>query len=105
MKVIYTLIIFIFLSFFITTSAFSSVFDDQLLEIQKEWAKINYKISSIDKKKKAFEVLMKKTQAFVDENPGDAEPLIWDGIVNSTYAGVRGGTWCIKICKKSSQRF
>ncbi len=84
----------------IANAAVSAEFDDELLNIQREWAVANYQLKG-DSQKKAFQALMKKTEAFVSTNPNAAEPLIWDGIVNSTYAGVRGGAGALKYAKKA----
>ena len=79
-------------------AAMSAQFDEQLLDIQHEWAKANYQTQE-DTKKKALETLTQKTAAFVSTNPGSAEALIWDGLVNSTYAGARGGAGALKYAK------
>ncbi len=85
-------------------AAISAQFDEQLLAIQHEWAKANYQTQG-DTKKKALETLTQKTAAFVSANPGSAEALIWDGIVNSTYAGARGGAGALKYAKKARKDF
>ncbi len=85
-------------------AAMSAQFDEQLLDIQHEWAKANYQTQE-DTKKKALETLTQKTAAFVSTNPGSAEALIWDGIVNSTYAGARGGAGALKYAKKARKNF
>ncbi|MEJ2116111.1 MAG: hypothetical protein P8X88_08750 [Gammaproteobacteria bacterium] len=82
----------------------SANFDEQLLEIQHEWAAANYQTKG-DAKKKALEELMEKTAAFVSANSGSAEALIWDGIVNSSYAGARGGAGALKYAKKARKNF
>jgi len=93
------------LSFLLASfAALSEEFDKQLLDIQHEWAKANYQNQG-DAKKKAFEVLMKQSSSFVSSNPSSAEALIWDGIVNSTYAGVRGGAGALKFAKKARKNF
>ena len=85
-------------------TAMSAEFDDQLLEIQHEWATANYQTKG-DAKKKALEELTQKTAAFVSANAGSAEALIWDGIANSTYAGARGGAGALKYAKKARKNF
>jgi len=93
------------LTFLLTPLAvISAEFDEQLLDIQHEWAKANYQTQG-DAKKKELEALMEKTGSFVSSNPGSAEALIWDGIVNSTYAGARGGAGALKFAKKARKNF
>ena len=48
---------------------------------------------------------MRKTETFVGANLGSAETLIWDGIVNSAYAGAREGPGALKYAKKARKRF
>lgn len=63
---------------------------DRLLEIQHRWAEIQYRLDE-DKRAEAFEELAAETKTFVADYPGRAEPLIWRGIVLSTWAGAEGG--------------
>ncbi len=62
----------------------------ELAQIQQRWAQIQYQLPE-DDKEKAFEALAKEAETFVADYPGRAEPLIWQGIVLSTYAGAKGG--------------
>ena len=63
---------------------------DQLLNIQHRWAEIQYRMEE-DKRPDAFEELAAETKTFVADYPDRAEPLIWRGIVLSTWAGAEGG--------------
>lgn len=98
--------------FFLTLSAFylytptisASEFDLKLLEIQHEWAKANYDLKD-DAQKEAFISLLDKSAAFTTANPNNAVSLIWNGIVNSTYAGVKGGIGALKYAKTAKQLF
>jgi tetratricopeptide (TPR) repeat protein len=76
-------------------------FDAQLGHIQEQWAVANYQISSQQQKLEAFEALAAEVHRFSAENPQRAEPLIWEGIVLSTYAGAKGGLGALKLAKKS----
>ena len=81
------------LAFFLLASAAAiaddAAFDTQLLDIQHRWAQANYNETG-KAQKKAFEALLEDTRSFAAANPGRAEPLVWQGIVASTYAGVKG---------------
>jgi len=81
------------LAFFLLASAAAladdAAFDSQLLDIQHRWAQANYNETG-KAQKKAFEALLDDARAFAQGNPGRAEPLVWQGIVASTYAGVKG---------------
>lgn len=74
--------------------------DTQLLAIQQDWARANYSTSG-DDKEKAFEALAQRAAAFVKAFPGRAEPLIWQGIVLSSKAGVDGGLGALGLAKQA----
>jgi tetratricopeptide (TPR) repeat protein len=79
----------------------SSPFDAQLAHIQEQWAIANYQLTSKNEKLQAFEALSAEAHRFSAENPQRAEPLIWEGIVLSTYAGAKGGVGALGLAKKS----
>jgi tetratricopeptide (TPR) repeat protein len=83
--------------------AATPAFDAELLAIQTDWAKANYQLSG-DAKEAAFDQLADKAAAFTSSNPGRAEPLIWEGIVLSTAAGVKGGLGALGLAKQSKAR-
>jgi len=76
-------------------------FETELAAIQSEWAIANYSMRSEDAKVQALTGLSKRAEAFVAANPTRAEPLVWQGIVLSTYAGAKGGLGALKIAKQS----
>lgn len=72
-----------------------------LTDVQSDWATANYATRAGDPKIAAFEALSKRADALVQAYPGRAEPLIWQGIVLSTYAGAKGGLGALSLAKKS----
>ncbi|WP_370256933.1 tetratricopeptide repeat protein [Marinobacter nauticus] len=72
----------------------------ELAPIQQRWAQIQYQLPE-DDKEKAFEALAKEAETFVADYPGRAEPLIWQGIVLSTYAGAKGGLGALGLVKEA----
>ena len=70
----------------------------ELASIQQRWAEIQYQMPE-DKREKAFENLVGDAEAFVAHYPDRAEPLIWKGIVLSTYAGAKGGLGALGLVK------
>ncbi|HEY0938527.1 MAG TPA: hypothetical protein VGE08_00400 [Steroidobacter sp.] len=78
-----------------------SPFDTELEHIQQQWAIANYQITTKKEKLQAFEALAAEAHRFSTENPQRAEPLIWEGIVLSTYAGAKGGVGALGLAKKS----
>jgi tetratricopeptide (TPR) repeat protein len=75
--------------------------DNELAAIQAAWAVANYQTPDGGAKVKAFEVLSKRAQALVEAYPSRPEPLIWQGIVLSTYAGAKGGLGALSFAKQS----
>ncbi|WP_286817025.1 tetratricopeptide repeat protein [Marinobacter sp. UBA3607] len=72
----------------------------ELAQIQQRWAEIQYQTPE-QEKEKAFEALATEAKAFVERYPGRAEPLIWQGIVLSTYAGAKGGLGALGLVKEA----
>jgi tetratricopeptide (TPR) repeat protein len=71
-----------------------------LAALQARWAEINYQTP--DKQKEdAFEALAEQAQALVEAYPNRAEPLIWQGIILSTYAGAKGGLGALSLVKQA----
>lgn len=78
-------------------------FDTELSAIQQDWAVANYETSG-DAQKRSFEKLAQRAAAFSKANPARAEPLVWEGIVLSTYAGAKGGLGALGLAKQSRAR-
>jgi tetratricopeptide (TPR) repeat protein len=72
----------------------------ELVHIQQRWAEIQYQLPE-DDREKAFEALARDAETFVADYPGRAEPLIWQGIVLSTYAGAKGGLGALGLVKEA----
>ena len=72
--------------------------------IQTAWAEANYTLK--DKQQKAaFEMLIKQADAVVSQYPDSAEVLIWRGIVQSSYAGAKGGLGALSLVKAARADF
>lgn len=74
-------------------------FDTQLLSIQQQWAHVNYELEDGDARDAAFEQLKDQAAGFAKANPERAEALIWKGIVESSYAGAKGGLGALGLAK------
>lgn len=81
-----------------TAMAGETDLDAGILDIQHEWARINYKLPD-DDKDAAFTALEERTAALADEYPQRAEPKAWQAIVLSTHAGARGGLGALSMVK------
>lgn len=79
-------------------------FSDTLVSYQEQWAHINYAVPK-KQKEAEFEALDHQLQAFSHEYPDRPEPLIWRGIVLSTWAGAKGGLGALGLVKDARSLF
>ena len=77
---------------------------DTLLEVQRDWAHVNYDLTG-DEQEKAFNVLLHKAEEWVKKQPNSAEAHIWLGITQSSFAGVKGGLGALSLAKKAKKNF
>lgn len=68
--------------------------------LQSKWAIANYELEG-DRQKQAFEELLVTSDDFIQRYPNEAPLWIWDGIIKSTYAGVKGGLGALSLAKQS----
>lgn len=77
---------------------------DTLLDVQQDWAHVNYDLTG-DDQEKAFNTLLEKAEAWVKSQPDSAEAHIWLGIVQSSFAGAKGGLGALSLAKKAKKNF
>jgi tetratricopeptide (TPR) repeat protein len=82
-------------------SAADTGFDTELLAIQQAWAHVNYEVPAGDAREQAFEALEKRAEQFTRQHPQRAEALIWEGIIESSYAGAKGGLGALSLAKEA----
>lgn len=83
------------------SAADAAAFNAELLSIQQAWAKVNYETPAGDARAQAFDALEKRAEKFTQQNPGRPEALIWEAIVESSYAGAKGGLGALSLAKES----
>lgn len=98
LKVISILYVLSFLMIGITQASEQS---DILSNLQQKWAEANYQIQDKKLKEKAFDDLLTQADLAIEAFPNTADILIWHGIVNSTFAGVKGGLGALSYVKVS----
>lgn len=76
-------------------------FESELLSIQQAWAHVNYEIPAGDARAEAFDALEKRAETFARQNPKRAEALIWEAIIESSYAGAKGGLGALGLAKEA----
>lgn len=84
-------------------AASGKTLDQSLLEIQQQWAHINYELPA-DQRADAFGTLEKQAAELVHQFPDRAEPLVWDGIVLSSQAGAERSLGALGVAKAARDR-
>lgn len=69
-----------------------------LYHLQKTWAQVNYSLDG-DKQKNGFIELVEEANNAVENYPNDAEVYIWRGIIESSYAGAKGGLGALSLAE------
>lgn len=78
--------------------------DPNILELQQEWASIRYQAPASEREKR-FEVLAAKAHKLTEGHPGQAEPLVWEGIIVSSLAGEKGGLGALSLAKQAKSLY
>jgi tetratricopeptide (TPR) repeat protein len=71
-----------------------------LSDLQNEWARISYE-SPAASRLEAMTRLKVTADSAVAAQPDSAELLIWDGIITSTVAGLKGGLGALSLAKEA----
>ena len=88
------------------TTAYSrdAQFEEELLDIQHEWAAANYGDAGKSGRQHAFEALVEHSADFAERYPGEVEAIAWDGIILSTYAGEVSAFRAMRYAKAARER-
>lgn len=76
---------------------------DAVRNLQHCWEVIKYNMAE-NKQEDAFAELAKDARRVSEQYPGKAEPLVWEGIILSTYTGAKGGLGALSIVKTTRER-
>lgn len=74
--------------------------DDAVAELQHDWEAIRYQ-SPAAEREKGFETLTAKAHKVSEAFPGRPEPLVWEGIIVSSWAGEKGGLGALGLVKQA----
>jgi tetratricopeptide (TPR) repeat protein len=91
------------LLFLLTTQTCAADMTDDISQLQHEWAVIKYQTSESEQEK-LYEALAAKAGSVTARYPDKAEPLIWQGIILSTWAGAKGGLGALSLAKESRKQ-
>ncbi|MEJ8849256.1 tetratricopeptide repeat protein [Variovorax rhizosphaerae] len=74
--------------------------DDAVAELQHDWEVIRYQTPAAERQKR-FEALAGKARKASESFPGRPEPLVWEGIIVSSWAGEKGGLGALGLVKQA----
>jgi tetratricopeptide (TPR) repeat protein len=74
--------------------------DDAVAELQRDWEVVRYQTPAAEREKR-FESLSAKAHKVTETYPGRSEPLIWEGIIVSSWAGEKGGVGALGLVKQA----
>jgi len=81
-----------------------SDFDKALLALQKQWAVANY-VKTKKAQETDFIELQQQLTKLTTQYPKRAEAWIWHGIVQSSFAGVKGGLGALSLVDDAKSSF
>jgi tetratricopeptide (TPR) repeat protein len=81
-------------------AAWAAPVDDAVVELQRAWEVIRYQTPASEREKR-FESLSAKAHEVTQTFPGRSEPLIWEGIIVSSWAGEKGGISALGLVKQA----
>lgn len=100
MKLKATLALGAFIVAFGAQAAFADQMETQISDLGHAWAKVYYQTPE-SQQESLYPPLIAKTQAIAKANPNRAEPLIWQAIILSCYAKVKGGLGAVDVAKQA----
>ena len=81
-------------------SAHAAPVDDAVVELQREWEVTRYQTPAGEREKR-FQALAAKAHQTTESFPNRAEPLIWEGIIDSSLAAEKGGLGALGLAKQA----
>lgn len=73
---------------------------ERLQNLQNRWVEVNYEVPE-KKREEAFAELAKEADQAIASDPKSAELLIWRGIIQSCWAGAKGGLGALDLTKQA----
>lgn len=83
-----------------TPLAHAGSVEDDVVQLQHDWEVIRYQTPAAEREKR-FEALAAKAHQVAEAQPARAEPLVWEGIIVSSWAGEKGGLGALGLVKRA----
>src|SRR6476620_9939623 len=74
--------------------------EEDVSEARQEWERVKYQVASTQQPAE-FEKLSRIAENVMERYPQRAEPAIWHGIVEASYAGAKGGLGALSLAKNA----
>jgi len=84
----------------LSPATYAAGIEDSILELQHDWEAIRYQSPPAEREKR-FEVLVAKAHKVSSSFAGRSEPLVWEGIIVSSWAGEKGGIGGLGLAKQA----
>jgi tetratricopeptide (TPR) repeat protein len=81
-------------------AALADDMQSQISELGHAWAKVYYQTAE-SQQEPLYPPLVAKAQEIAKANPTKAEPLIWEAIILSCYAKVKGGLGAVDLAEQA----
>ncbi|MDR2875796.1 MAG: tetratricopeptide repeat protein [Methylobacillus sp.] len=89
-----------FAATFFTTGARADELDPNIVQVQHDWAKAWYSTPE-NQQEAAFKTLVDRAHQVTANSSEKAEAMIWEAIVNSSYAKAKGGLGALKYAEQA----
>lgn len=96
--------VFALSALFACPAAQAAPVDDAVAELQRDWETIRYQVVPAEREKR-FEALAAKARKVSEAHAGRAEPLVWEGIIVSSWAGEKGGLGALNLVKQAKSLY
>mgnify|MGYP001144092174 CR=1 FL=1 len=78
--------------------------EEAITELQHDWEVIRYQTPAAERERR-FEALSAKAHKLSEAHPGRSEPLVWEGIIVSSWAAERGGLGALGLVKQAKSLY
>jgi len=82
-------------------AAHADALDARIDSLARGWAHVNYEITDKTAQASGAAQVASEADALARQNPGRAEPLVWEAIAKATEAGAKGGLGGLALAKES----
>lgn len=77
--------------------------ETEIAQLAQAWDRANFQLEG-ERKEEALSELAKRAEALTSRWPGRAEPLVWEGIVLSSWAGAKGGLGALGLVDRAREK-